>query len=102
MSKSFDIEKCTVYTIEIAPEEMLYEPGEGNAWINPVDEALDSDEQWDGSMRTKFTTFLDEMGWYELQEGLFGFDENNFDKDKFVSEAKARGFTVKITHHNIE
>lgn len=41
----FDIEKCKKYEIAIMPEEDWGEPDEIEAWINPVDDALEGEGQ---------------------------------------------------------
>lgn len=102
---AFDIEKCRKYEIAIMPEEALVdndwvEPGEGEAWINPIDPALKSDNQWDGPMSEDFEEFLSDHTFYQLTDGCYAYDLDEFDADTFVAEAKKAGFDVTIV--NIE
>ena len=100
---NFDIEKCTKYDIDITPAEWRNYPDEEEAWINPVDDALEGEGQWDGPFGQKFEEFLIEMSGGELQEGLWAFDEGTFDDEEaFIREAKSRGFDVTIRHSNVE
>lgn len=92
----FNIEKCKKYEIAIMPEEDWGEPDEMEAWINPVDDALEGEGQWDGPFGSKFEDFLFEYGWGELQEGLWCCDADNFDREEFIKEAKVRGFEITI------
>lgn len=100
--KEFDIEKCTKYQLAITPEECRMDPDEVEVWINPIDDALDPNEQWDGSFGHKFEKFLIDKTGAELVEGLWSFDEGTFDdEEEFIREAKAYGFDVTIIHPEI-
>ena len=98
--KEFDIEKCKKYEIAIMPEEDWGEPDEIEAWINPVDEALEGEGQWDGSFGSKFEDLLIEHGWGELQEGLWTCSVDDFDEEELINEAKAQGFELTIFRVN--